>query len=206
MISVKKFVTGPIETNTYLIRNEKGKGLVIDPSSGCEPLVRIVGEERTMLEAIILTHAHFDHLLGIPELLAAAGALPVYIHQADAPALSDARLNGSEWFGQPVVFAGLVKLIGEGRQRVESFDIRVFHLPGHTPGGCALLLENLCFSGDTLFAGSIGRSDLPGGNGSELIEGIKSKLLTLPDDTIVCPGHGGRTTIGRERRSNPFLA
>jgi glyoxylase-like metal-dependent hydrolase (beta-lactamase superfamily II) len=205
VISVKKFVTGPIETNTYLIWNEKRKGLVIDPSSGCDSLVRLVGEERIKLEAILLTHAHFDHLLGIPEILAAAGALPVYVHGVDAPALSDAQLNGSQWFGHSFTFTGPIKLIEEGRQRIESFDIRVLSVPGHTPGGCAILIENYCFSGDVLFAGSIGRSDLPGGNGRELLEGITGKLLVLSDDIIVCPGHGGRTTIGRERLRNPFL-
>jgi len=205
VISVKKFVTGPIETNTYLIWNEKRKGLVIDPSSGCDSLIRLVGKERVGLEAILLTHAHFDHLLGIPEILAAAGSLPVYVHGADAPALSDPQLNGSQWFGHPFTFTGLIKLIEEGMQRIESFDIRVLLVPGHTSGGCALLLENYCFCGDVLFAGSIGRSDLPGGNGSELLEGIIGKLLILPDDIIVCPGHGGRTTIGREKLHNPFL-
>jgi glyoxylase-like metal-dependent hydrolase (beta-lactamase superfamily II) len=89
--------------------------------------------------------------------------------------------------------------------KIGGFDLTVFHIPGHTPGGCALLFENNCFSGDVLFAGSIGRSDLPGGNGPALIAGIKKKLFPLPDATIVYPGHGGKTTIAREKRSNPYL-
>jgi len=205
MISVGKFVTGPLETNTYIVWNEMAKGLVIDPSSGCTGLIEHIVKEKIALEAIFLTHAHFDHILGIPEVVRFSGGLPIHIHAADAMALSDARANGSEWFGQPYAFSGLVSPVDEGRQRIGSFDTRVVHVAGHTPGGCALLLENYCFSGDVLFAGSIGRSDLPGGNGRELLEGIKSKLLVLPDETVVCPGHGGRTTIGREKSHNLFL-
>ncbi len=205
MISVSKFVTGPLETNTYLIRNESGKGLVVDPSSGCADLLQQVHEEGITLEAIFLTHAHFDHILGIPEILEALGSLPVYVHADDSRALSDAGLNGSEWFGQPFTFIGQSTIITEDLQRIGSFDIRVVPVPGHTRGGCALLIDNYCFSGDVLFAGSVGRSDLPGGNGADLIKGIKSRLLTLPDSTVVCPGHGGRTTIGREKAHNPWL-
>ncbi len=205
MISVGKFVTGPLETNTYLVRNEAGRGLVLDPSSGCADLLQKVNEEGITLEAIFLTHAHFDHILGIPEILKAAGSIPVYVFGADSRALSDAGLNGSEWFGEPFAFNGPVTIITGDLKRIGSFDVRVVPVAGHTPGGCVLLIDNYCFSGDVLFAGSIGRSDLPGGNGADLINGIKSSLLTLPDATIVCPGHGGRTTIGREKAHNPWL-
>jgi hydroxyacylglutathione hydrolase len=205
MITITKFITGPIETNTYLVSNDKGKCVVVDPASGCGQLLRKITREMLDVEAIVLTHAHFDHITGIPELLEALGNLPVYVHPLEAAFPAAAQLNGSLWFGES--FACSVKTAGlnEGKQQIGSFGFDVLHVPGHTPGGCALCINGNCVCGDALFAGGIGRSDLPGGDGDLLIASIQTKLLPLPDTTVVWPGHGNRTTIGREKKSNPFL-
>jgi hydroxyacylglutathione hydrolase len=205
MIDVTRYVTGPIETNTWFVCNEDRRCLVIDPAFGCDEIVGRLKSEGLECEAIILTHSHFDHISGIPELLEVSAGIPVYINPIEAPYLGNARLNASFWFGDEFVYQGLTEPLDETTQRIGSFEFKTLHLPGHTPGGMALIVDSWCFCGDTLFAGSIGRSDLPGGNGPELVLGIRTKLLTLPDTTVVCPGHHGRTTIGREKKSNPYL-
>jgi hydroxyacylglutathione hydrolase len=201
MISITRFITGPIETNTYLVSNDKGKCVIVDPASGCDELLQKIKKESLDVEAIVLTHSHFDHITGIPEL----PEVPIYIHPSEARFLANAQLNGSLLFGERYVFSGITRELDEGKQRIGSFEFDVLLVPGHTPGGTALCIGNNCLCGDALFAGSIGRSDLPGGDGPLLIESIRKQLLTLPDTTVVWPGHGGRTTIGREKKSNPFL-
>ncbi|MBN2037426.1 MAG: MBL fold metallo-hydrolase [Chitinispirillaceae bacterium] len=205
MITVHRFTTGPIETNTWLVDNGGNSCMVIDPAFGCEEIVQKIRKEAWSCEAILLTHSHFDHITGVPEIHDSLGPVPVYIHPLEAPYLANAQLNGSAWFGDEFSLDITTGPIEEGRVTINGFSIDVRHVPGHTPGGCAFIIDTCCFCGDSLFAGSIGRSDLPGGNGPELIASIKTKLLTLPDGTAVCPGHGGRTTIGRERKSNPFV-
>ena len=206
MISVTRFVTGPIETNTYVVADDEKKAcLVVDPSAGCEDVLRKIEQDELRAEAILLTHAHFDHSMGIPELHERLGGIPVYVHPSEIAFLSNAKLNGSLLLGEEFVFTGEISELAEGTVKIGDFALTVLHLPGHTPGGCAFLFGTHCLSGDALFAGSVGRSDLPGGDGDALIAAITQKLLALPDDTVVHPGHGGRTTIGRERRSNPFL-
>jgi hydroxyacylglutathione hydrolase len=206
MISVTRFVTGPIETNTYVVADDATKTcLIVDPSTGCEEVLRKIELDGLKAEAILLTHAHFDHIMGIPEIQERVGAIPIYIHPSEAGFLSNAQLNGSTLLGEDFTFRGGVRKLSEGKIHIGSFTLDVLHIPGHTPGGCAFVFETHCLCGDALFAGSIGRSDLPGGDGDLLIASIQNKLMALADNTIAYPGHGGRTTIGRERRSNPFL-
>ena len=205
MVTITRFITGPIETNTYLVSNDKGKCIVVDPASGCGEIIKKIRKESLSIEAVVLTHSHFDHITGIPEFFDAFGELPVYIHPSEAKFLPDVRLNGSLWFGENFAFYGKAEALDEGKQQIGSFEFNVLHVPGHTPGGCALCMDGNCLCGDSLFAGGVGRSDLPGGDGGLLVHSIKKKLLTLPDTTVVWPGHGGRTTIGREKKSNQFL-
>lgn len=205
MITVARFVTGPIETNTYLVSDEIKNCLVIDPSLGCNEVTSKIKTDDLKLQAIVLTHGHFDHIMGLGEIIEAVGEVPVYIHADDRSCLSNPVVNGSPLIGEEYVFKGDARPLIEGKMKIGSFDLDIFHIPGHTLGGCVLVIGNYCISGDVLFAGSIGRSDLPGGNGTALVAGIKKKLLPLPDAMVVYPGHGARTTIAREKRSNPYL-
>jgi glyoxylase-like metal-dependent hydrolase (beta-lactamase superfamily II) len=205
MIEVFRFITSPIETNTWLVCNDNHDGLIIDPGSGCDEVLDKIKKSGISCGAIILTHSHFDHISGIPELQEALGPLPVYIHPEEASFLGNARLNISHWFGDEFSYNGATEPLAEGPITIDGICGEIRHVPGHSPGSCALIMDSYCLSGDALFAGSIGRHDLPGGNGPQLITSITTKLLTLPDSTTVCPGHGGRTTIGREKKTNPFL-
>lgn len=204
-LTVLKFVTGPIQTNTYLVYNDNKKCLIIDPSSGCDKLLEMVKKESFEIEAIIITHAHFDHILGIPEVLSEFPDVNVYLHPSEKMMLKDAEFNISDLIGENFTYQGNTIDLVEGEMVIGSFIVKIFAVPGHSPSGIALYIEKYLFCGDVLFAGSIGRSDFAGGDQRKLVEGIKTKLLTLPEDTIVCPGHMGRTTIGREKRTNPFL-
>jgi hydroxyacylglutathione hydrolase len=208
-LAIHSFVTGPLETDTYVISNGTSC-LVVDPSSGCDEPVRLILREKIPVAAILLTHCHFDHLLGIAEIQAVSGpAAAVWAHPAEKPLLTNAEFNGSYLIGRPTVYDGAVSELAEGPCTIGDFTFEVLHVPGHSPGGCAFVFNDKgrthCFAGDALFAGSIGRTDFPYGDGPLLIKGITEKLLTLPDDTIVYPGHGGRTTIAREKRMNPYV-
>jgi hydroxyacylglutathione hydrolase len=204
-ITITKFVTGPIETNTYLVSQENHGCLIVDPSRGCSDVLAYVKEKGLIPEAIVLTHGHFDHILGVGEVRAAYPAISIWIHPDEKALAQDAQRNGAVLIGSDFSFTASTRDLVEGPLSIGSFTCTVLHIPGHTPGGCALVFEGSCLSGDSLFAGSVGRTDFPGCDGEALITNIKEKLLRLPDDTIVYPGHGGRTTIGREKRLNPFL-
>lgn len=204
-IKVEKFVTGPIETNTYVVSNDEQKCIVIDPSNGCEEVIQYITENNLAPEAICITHGHFDHVLGVNELLQKYPDTKIYVNELEEVLLRRADLNGSGMIGMNFSFQGPIEYFKEGPMQIGTFRCEVIVVPGHSPGGTALLLDKYLICGDILFAGSIGRSDLPGGDGVALVTGIKKKLMILPDETVVCPGHGGRTTIAREKRENPFL-
>ncbi len=208
-IAITRFVTGPLETNTYVVSGKQEPVLVIDPSDNCGELLGDLASKKLRVEAILLTHGHFDHLLGISEIREFAPAAQVWVHPDEKPMLRNAQFNGSFMIGAAFSFTGETYDLVEGPRVVGAFSFEVLHVPGHSPGGVALVFrdngETACISGDSLFAGSIGRYDFPGSDGGLLLRSIKEKLLALPDETVVYPGHGGRTTIGRERRLNPFL-
>lgn len=204
-ISIKKFVTGPIETNTYVVINQEKACLVVDPSQGCDEVLTFIQKQGLHLESIVLTHGHFDHILGIAELHDAFPMMAVWMHPAEKELITHAQHNGAFLIGSDYVYGGATHDLTEGKMRIGSFDCIVFHVPGHTPGGCVLVFEDNCLSGDSLFAGSIGRTDFAGSDHEALLKNVREKILTLPDATVVYPGHGGRTTIGREKRLNPFV-
>ncbi|GAB7387680.1 MBL fold metallo-hydrolase [Bacillaceae bacterium] len=206
-MKIETFVLGPLQTNAYLLTNEHtNESIVIDPGAHPQPL--LAAAKKTNVVAVLLTHAHFDHIAGLEELRQETGA-PVYIHPSEQEWLGSAELNGSAWWADltpPVKTAKAENLVHDGQTlTLAGFTIKVLHTPGHSPGGVSYLLGNDVFSGDALFAGSIGRTDLPGGNYEQLIESIQEKLLELPDEVKVYPGHGPATSIGREKNYNPFI-
>ena len=196
---------GGFEVNCSIL-SENGKAWIVDPGQEGERLVRLLAEKRLTPAAILLTHAHFDHIGGIPALRQAFPELPVYVHENDKAVISH-PLNQLPPEYPPVGTIGCLEVLKlGGTTDVGGLSVEVIETPGHTPGGVCYHVpsEKLLLSGDTLFAGSVGRTDLPGGDMATLMESLR-KLTVLPDDTTVIPGHGMFTTIGQEKRGNPFL-
>lgn len=200
---------GPLEVNCYVAGCEQSReGIVVDPGGNVEKIAAIVTRHGLKIHTIINTHGHFDHLGGNRQALKTFGGARLLIHQADAPMLSKsaevARMYGMPGDNSPEADAYLVDgmevLFGTCR-------LKVLHTPGHTLGGCCLYFEDerKVITGDTLFADSIGRTDLPGGSHEQLLNSIRTKLFTLPDDVSAYPGHGPETTIGHEKRCNPYF-
>lgn len=203
--TLERFVTGPIETNTYVIYNDALECLIIDPSSGCKAVLDYVVSKKLSLLGIIITHGHFDHIAGIPEITALYPSTVTWIHSAERTTLTNPRHNMSYLLGASFSYDGAACDLDEGEFVLGNIRGKVYWVPGHSPGGCALHIDKYLLCGDILFASSVGRTDFPGGDHETLIQGITSKIMVLDDETIVCPGHGGRTTVGRERRMNPYL-
>lgn len=202
-----RITAGIYATNCYIIGCENtGQGVVVDPGGDAERIMQAVAKNGLDIKYIILTHGHFDHigaLKGIKDRTNAKIAIQAGdAHMLQGPGKSLAALVGSS--------AGTVSpdvLLKDGdRIKVGNIEMEIIHTPGHTPGGiCIKIGDGVLISGDTLFAGSVGRTDLPGGDFDKLMHSIKTKLVTLPDDTKVYPGHGVATTIAREKEKNPFL-
>jgi hydroxyacylglutathione hydrolase len=204
---LEKIVVGPMEVNCYILAQKEGsQAIIIDP-----------GEDKGMIDAalarhnlkpglVVNTHGHYDHI-GCDDKF----SVPVYIHEQDAPFLKDPQLNLSGVFALPYNVKSEIRTFAHNS--VIEFDgirLKALHIPGHTPGGAALLLEKpqgkIVFTGDTLFCDGIGRSDLPAGDGFTLMKFIKERLLNLADEIIVYPGHGPSSTIGQEKKNNHFLS
>lgn len=201
---------GEFMTNCYTVYNAVTRDAVlIDPASNARFLNNILVNEQLNCVAILLTHGHYDHIGALPELMELVGhKVPIYASAEEEDVLNDPRKNLSTMLsGQMVTVKPDILL--QDDQEIELLDtkLRCFLVPGHTKGGmCYYFAENgILFSGDTLFARSIGRSDFPTGDGIKLVKSIKENLMTLPDETIVYPGHNERTTIGKERNANPFI-
>lgn len=203
---VRSLVVSPYGTNCYLVGSEKPDAVVIDPGGDGDLILDAADAEGLRITAIVNTHGHGDHIGANADLKDRFGC-PVLIHEADAGFLTDPEVNLSAWLGaEPVISPAADRLLHEGDEiEVGAAAFRVIHTAGHTPGGICLYTEGHLFAGDTLFAGSIGRTDFPGGSMDQLIRGIREKLLVLPDDTVVYPGHGPATTIGAEKTGNPYL-
>jgi glyoxylase-like metal-dependent hydrolase (beta-lactamase superfamily II) len=198
---------GVFAENCYLVVDEQaGECAIVDPGEEAGLILHKVKETGAKPIAIWLTHAHLDHVLGVPRIVADTG-VPVWLHPADRP-LYDAVPDQAVWFGlaPPGRLPAPDQDLAHGaRLTVGGLSFEVRHAPGHSPGSVCLVGPGVAVSGDVLFAGSIGRTDLPGGDFETLIASIERELLPLPDDTILYSGHGPETTIGRERHTNPFL-
>lgn len=195
---------GPYFVNCYIV-SDNGQAAVIDPGYDPPVIENLIRSRKVDVNKIIITHGHSDHIMGLPQIKRFTGA-PVLIHPDDAVMLTDPKANLSAFYSSPFSTESADGFLIEGDIiNVGRFQLRVIHTPGHSPGGVLLLTEGMVFTGDALFSGSIGRTDFPGADHQTLIDSIKNKLLTLPDDLIVFPGHGPNTTIGMERTSNPWL-
>ncbi len=197
---------GVYQENCYLLADPDARAAVlIDPGEEADLFLHRVGTERLTLQAIWLTHAHLDHILGVKAVVEQTG-VPVYLHAADR-LLYDGVAQQGAWLGvraeQPP--APDREIAHGDTLTVGSLDFEVRHVPGHSPGSVAIIGHGVAFVGDAVFAGSVGRVDLPGGDGAALLASIQEQLLPLADETVVYSGHGPETTIGVERRSNPFL-
>ncbi|MBL7170536.1 MAG: MBL fold metallo-hydrolase [Candidatus Omnitrophica bacterium] len=199
-------IVGALAVNCYIVGDkEKNEWAVIDPGGDLEKILGVIKKKNARVKFIINTHGHPDHTGADSKIKQETGA-PLYIHKADATLTTGifnqlARLtgiNGSSFKPDHFLEDGDTLSLGD-------ISLKVLHTPGHTRGGICLFFDNVLFCGDTLFAGSIGRTDLPGGSLPTLLKSIKEKLFSLPDDVVVYPGHGPQTTLGEEKRSNPFL-
>jgi glyoxylase-like metal-dependent hydrolase (beta-lactamase superfamily II) len=192
-------------SNCYIIAcPETLEGLIIDPGAEGKRIIKKVQDLNLKIKYIINTHGHMDHTGANSEVKAVFEA-PLMVHQADAVLYQSPNASMVLFMGTSKVLMPDYLLKGNEQLRIGNLDMQVLETPGHTLGGITLDVSGVLFSGDTLFAGSIGRTDFPGGGYRQIIESIKNKLLIYPDNTDVYPGHGPRTTIGDERRYNPFL-
>jgi len=207
MLEVRQLTVGMIGTNCYLAANRVTKeAVIIDPGDEAGRIKRLIMENNYAPQAILLTHGHFDHVMAADSLSAEYG-VGIYIHELEKETLEDPELNVSGMMGNPMTFHA-TDFVRDGELlNLAGYTFQVLLTPGHTKGGVCYYLasEHVLFSGDTLFAGSVGRTDFPGGSMGILVGSIRDKLLTLPDKTTVYPGHMEVTTIGAERTGNMFL-
>jgi len=204
----KIFPVGPLQCNCSVIGDEKThEAMVIDPGDQIEGILEILRQEKLTLKQIVITHAHIDHVGGAMKLKAATGA-PILMNQNDHALLKMLDMQAA-WIGmRPPGDVQVDEAIGQGRVlKIGELTSNVIHTPGHTEGSICLYFpkEKKLIAGDTLFAGSIGRTDLPGGSMDKIMRSLHTQVLALPDETEVVPGHGPVTTIGEERETNPFL-
>ncbi|MDR3598978.1 MAG: MBL fold metallo-hydrolase [Desulfosporosinus sp.] len=198
---------GAMGANCYLYAcMESKKAVIIDPGADGKKIYQWILAKGLKVDYILLTHGHVDHIGAVDELKALLGEVSVGIHAGDAGMLTDGKQNLSSYLGREVVLQAADFMLQDGQElTIGNQRLKVISTPGHSPGGVCFLSTEGLFSGDTLFAGSIGRTDFPGGSLDQLLQGVREKLLILPDDTKVFPGHGEETSIGEEKRDNPYL-
>jgi len=202
------FPVGPLRCNCTLLANmESLEAIVVDPGDEVADILARLARHHLTLKQIIVTHAHIDHIGGAAQLKRVTGA-PVLFHQADLPILDMLEMQAG-WLGIPTPEKVVLDQSANNglATGIPGLEAEVIHTPGHTPGSICLLFpkQELLLAGDTLFAGSVGRTDLPGGDTGALLRSIHTRVLTLPENTLVVPGHGQETTLAQESETNPFL-
>lgn len=201
----EKIVVGGLETNCYILVDENSKkGIVIDPGADFMKIKKKIEELKVNIEKIVLTHGHADHIAASDQLKIYTGA-EILIHSEDEKMLSDSTSNLSFLAENKIEFSSAAESLKDGDTiRCGEIELKVIHTPGHSPGGISLLGEKEIFTGDTLFNGSVGRTDLPGSSWKEMKESLR-KILSIKEDLIVCPGHGPVSNLKWEKENNPFL-
>jgi glyoxylase-like metal-dependent hydrolase (beta-lactamase superfamily II) len=200
-LKVDCFTVGDLAVNSYLVFNPDSKqALIIDAPEGVEKVLEFIERHNLDLRAVLITHGHIDHINGLNEIKA-----PVYMHELEKDFLHDKNLNMSPLLGRSFKTECRPCLIKEGDLEVNSFKVKVLHTPGHTPGSVSYVIGDWIFSGDALFFGSIGRTDMSYGCGETLVTAIRKKIIPLGEDKKVFPGHGPATTVKRELQNNPFI-
>lgn len=207
---VECLVLGLYETNCYVVRADKKchEVVIVDTGLDISGVAEYLRAHQLKPVAVVLTHGHVDHIVGAAAIKDEWNDVQIYIHKLDAEMLTDATINLSLMHGSEFVTEPADIIVEEGDKiELVGLKLEVIHTPGHSPGSMCLYAkdEHILFSGDTLFAESIGRADFPGSNAKQLLGGIREKLLTLPQETVVYPGHGPQTTIGHELKCNPFV-
>ncbi len=206
-IKVRSLMLGPVQTNCYLVSNEEThETIIFDPGDQPERVERLIDKYELKPVAIMLTHGHFDHIMAVPDLIAEYG-IPLYANEKEKEILGNVRYNSSDMLGRPFVITDANWVKDGDFLTIGGMDIKVIWTPGHTIGGTCYYFEEqgILIAGDTLFQMSVGRTDFYSGSMSQLIRSIREKLFVLPDDVIVYPGHMGETSIGFEKKHNPFL-
>ena len=203
---LKTLVVGPIQSNCYIIGCERTReAAVIDPGGDADRILITLAKDRLRCVYIINTHGHFDHSADNKRLKEVTGA-QLLIHHADAPMILHQSMNGGMWGIHVDNSPPPDRYLTEGDIiTFGDISLKVLNTPGHSPGSISLVTDKIVFVGDTLFAGSIGRTDFPGGDYEGLLHNVRKKIFTLGDDVVVYPGHGPKTTVGRERETNPFF-
>lgn len=207
-MQIHELVVGPLKTNCYIVTSDQNHAVVIDPGFEAEKIVAKIRELGVKPKFILLTHGHFDHILAVDEIRGKYN-IPAYIGVNEKEVINSPQMNLAGAFMGLNFSSDADVYLTDGQEiKLAGFRIKVLEVPGHTPGGLCYYFEdeNLVFSGDTLFHESVGRTDFPGGSSSALMNGIRNKLFTLPDDTKVYPGHMSETTIGHEKVNNPFFS
>jgi hydroxyacylglutathione hydrolase len=209
MLKINQMELGPVQTNCYIISNDAKECLIFDPGEEADKIIGFLQKKQLTPVAILLTHAHFDHI-GAVDALREKYEIPAYLHKLEKEWLGKPNLNGSGKYSMVPDYRlkdADILLDGEKQLEINGFKMDVFHTPGHSPGSVSYSFgqEGFAIVGDTLFRGSIGRTDLVDGSEKKLLQSINDSLLTLPEHMILYPGHGPETTPDQEKRSNPFL-